>query len=233
MLYLAHNRGPGIKPVPMARRACIESSTATGICDADMRQGNNNRQRSRGRSGRKPQGQNPNRALDSNGPGGRLRGTAAQLAEKYTALARDARSNKDRVIVESLLQHAEHYQRMVNEANEAQAKQGEQQEANRREQQGNSNGAAQDMPKGDQPVNETPKVSDEQPEIAAASGDGDQPVVDAPAGEKPARRQRRSPSQRRTRTPKAEANGSDTEGDSQPAAPVDAAPEAPSAEVSE
>ncbi|MEN3974304.1 DUF4167 domain-containing protein [Emcibacter sp. SYSU 3D8] len=75
-----------------------------------------NGKRSRGRSGRRPAPQqNMNRAYDSNGPAGKLRGTAAQLVEKYVSLARDARVGRDRVLVENFLQHAEHYQRIMNE----------------------------------------------------------------------------------------------------------------------
>lgn len=75
-----------------------------------------NGKRSRGRSGRRPAPQqNINRAYDSNGPAGKLRGTAAQLVEKYVSLARDARVGRDRVLVENFLQHAEHYQRIMNE----------------------------------------------------------------------------------------------------------------------
>jgi hypothetical protein len=75
-----------------------------------------NGKRSRGRSGRRPSPQqNINRAYDSNGPAGKLRGTAAQLVEKYVSLARDARVGRDRVLVENFLQHAEHYQRIMNE----------------------------------------------------------------------------------------------------------------------
>lgn len=56
--------------------------------------------------------------FDSNGPDVRIRGNAMQIAEKYLTLARDAQGAGDRVLAESYLQHAEHYQRMLNEANE-------------------------------------------------------------------------------------------------------------------
>jgi hypothetical protein len=56
--------------------------------------------------------------FDSNGPDVRVRGNATQINEKYVALARDAMSAGDRVLAESYLQHAEHYQRMLNEMNE-------------------------------------------------------------------------------------------------------------------
>jgi hypothetical protein len=58
--------------------------------------------------------QNKNRVLDSNGPDVRIRGTAYQIVEKYVTLAKDAASAGDRVLSESYLQHAEHYQRLIN-----------------------------------------------------------------------------------------------------------------------
>jgi hypothetical protein len=61
---------------------------------------------------------NKNRVLDSNGPDVRIRGTAHQIVEKYNTLAKDAFSSGDRVLAESYLQHAEHYQRLVNAMNE-------------------------------------------------------------------------------------------------------------------
>lgn len=58
-------------------------------------------------------GNSPNRVFESNGPGVKLRGTAAQLHEKYLGLARDAQSGGDRVAAEGFFQHAEHYQRVL------------------------------------------------------------------------------------------------------------------------
>ncbi len=62
--------------------------------------------------------QNRNQIFDSNGPDVRIRGTAHQVCEKYMALAKDAQSVGDIVLCESYLQHAEHYQRMINSWNE-------------------------------------------------------------------------------------------------------------------
>ena len=70
------------------------------------KRGRNNHQRRR-------QGVNPNRALDSNGPDVRIRGTAQQIYDKYLTLARDATSGGDRVKAENYLQHAEHYFRVL------------------------------------------------------------------------------------------------------------------------
>ncbi len=60
--------------------------------------------------------------FDSNGPDVRIRGNAYQINEKYAALAKDAASAGDRILAESYLQHAEHYQRMINEIAEEMGK---------------------------------------------------------------------------------------------------------------
>ena len=67
----------------------------------------------RGRNQRRRQSPNVNRALDSTGPDVKIRGTAVQIHDKYQTLARDAASAGDRVRAESLLQHAEHYFRVM------------------------------------------------------------------------------------------------------------------------
>ena len=73
----------------------------------------------RSRNGRRsPSVRNPNQAIDSNGPAGRIRGTAHQVYEKYASLARDAHSSGDRVAAERLHQHADHYFRLLNEGRE-------------------------------------------------------------------------------------------------------------------
>lgn len=70
---------------------------------------------------RRPNQNNKNRTYDSNGPDVRIRGTAYQITEKYIALAKDAASSGDRVMAESYLQHAEHYQRIINMIAESEA----------------------------------------------------------------------------------------------------------------
>lgn len=72
--------------------------------------GQNNGQR-RGTSNR-------NQIFDSNGPDVRIRGTAHQVCEKYLALAKDATASGDIILAESYLQHAEHYQRIINSWND-------------------------------------------------------------------------------------------------------------------
>jgi hypothetical protein len=65
--------------------------------------------------------QSPHRSqsFDSNGPNVKIRGTAQQIFERYIALAREASTSGDRIAAESLYQHAEHYFRVMNAANEA------------------------------------------------------------------------------------------------------------------
>lgn len=84
-----------------------------------MRHGttNNRRQRSRnggGNGGGRRGGQPKTQVYDSNGPDVRIRGTAHQVAEKYQTLAKDATSSGDPILAQSYLQHAEHYQRIIN-----------------------------------------------------------------------------------------------------------------------
>ncbi|MCF6292395.1 MAG: DUF4167 domain-containing protein [Robiginitomaculum sp.] len=59
---------------------------------------------------RKP---SPNKALESNGPGIKVRGAASTIFEKYTQLAHDATTAGDRVGAEYYYQYAEHYGRLV------------------------------------------------------------------------------------------------------------------------
>ena len=49
----------------------------------------------------------------------KIRGTPHQIFERYIALAREASSSGDRVAAENLYQHAEHYFRVMNAANES------------------------------------------------------------------------------------------------------------------
>ena len=57
-----------------------------------------------------------NRVFDSSGPEGKVRGTPQQIIEKYQVLARDAQLSNDRVAAENFQQHAEHYTRMLAQA---------------------------------------------------------------------------------------------------------------------
>lgn len=81
-----------------------------------MRHGTSNRrQRNRGNNGRRGNQPQRTQVYDSNGPDVRIRGTAHQVCEKYLALAKDAVSAGDWTMAENYYQHAEHYQRIINE----------------------------------------------------------------------------------------------------------------------
>ncbi len=73
------------------------------------RNNNNNNNNNNNRKGPNPLTRN----YESNGPDVKIRGSAQQIAEKYTTLARDATSSGDRVMAENYLQHAEHYNRII------------------------------------------------------------------------------------------------------------------------
>jgi hypothetical protein len=76
---------------------------------------NNNNNNSR-------KGQNPiSRTYQSNGPDGKVSGTASGVAEKYLSMARDALTAGDPVLAENYLQHAEHYNRIILAYRESQA----------------------------------------------------------------------------------------------------------------
>ncbi|WP_420394697.1 DUF4167 domain-containing protein [Acuticoccus sp.] len=74
---------------------------------------NNSSKRLRGRSRSKGGGNPLSRSYESNGPDVKIRGSALQVADKYSQLARDAQSSGDRVTAENYFQHAEHYYRIV------------------------------------------------------------------------------------------------------------------------
>ena len=61
-----------------------------------------------------------NRVFDSSGPEGKVRGTPQQIIDKYNQLARDAQLSNDRVATENFQQHAEHYLRLLANAQKEQ-----------------------------------------------------------------------------------------------------------------
>jgi hypothetical protein len=147
--------------------------------DHDNYNGELSMKRQRGR-GRRPGGgghqhnhqhqhQNPNRSMESSGPeGGKVRGPAAMIHERYLQLARDASSSGDRVLGENYLQHADHYFRLWRSTQPATPPP---QQMNERFDDGaEGDDAGGDMESGDDG------------EMAA---DGDQPEVDFPSGQQP------------------------------------------------
>lgn len=190
---------------------------------------NNNNSNNNNNNGRKPQ--NPlGRTYESSGPDVKIRGTAAQIAEKYIALARDASSSSDVIMAENYLQHAEHYNRIIMAAQAQQQQQQQQpslsghhggENGHDRSHVSNApqrispeaNGAMRDQP---QPVIQSVIVEAEAPAAAVvADSAAEQPVQQAaqPAPREPAREDGR---RRRRRYP---ASGT---GDRASAGPADA-----------
>ncbi len=136
----------------------------------------------RGRNQRRRQGVNPNRALDSNGPDVRIRGTANQIYDKYQALARDAHSAGDRVKAENYLQHAEHYFRVIRATQPANTPIGEQMDGDMEDQPGIGEGREHRDHRGGQTDRAAASAEDEfedQPSADIARTDDD--FGDAPA----------------------------------------------------
>jgi len=90
-----------------------------------------------------------NRVFDSSGPEGKVRGTPQQIIDKYQVLARDAQLSGDRVAAENFTQHAEHYTRMLNEAQAELAREAEQRREQQQQHQQNHQNRRSDQPEGD------------------------------------------------------------------------------------
>jgi hypothetical protein len=80
-----------------------------------MKHGSNPR-RGRSRGNNKRSTSSRNQTFESNGPDGKIRGTAQQVLDRYLVLGRDAFSAGDPITGESFYQHAEHYYRLVSAA---------------------------------------------------------------------------------------------------------------------
>lgn len=102
-----------------------------------MRQSN---KRSRSKQNRpRSLGNIVNRVFDSSGPEGKVRGTPQQIIDKYLVLTRDAQLAGDRVAAENFAQHAEHYTRMLHEAQAEMAREAEARREHQQNQQQNQN----------------------------------------------------------------------------------------------
>jgi hypothetical protein len=124
-----------------------------------------------------------NRVFDSSGPEGKVRGTPQQIIEKYLFLARDAQLSNDRVAAENFLQHAEHYTRMLGEAQRELAAEQEARLQSQGQQGGNGQHGGQN---GGQNGNgyrdrrddrRDDRRSDDRDDFRAEDGSGEQPYV--------------------------------------------------------
>ena len=156
-----------------------------------------------------------NRVFDSSGPEGKVRGTPQQIIEKYNQLHRDAQLSNDRVNAENHAQHAEHYLRMLAEAQREVDRQREEQEEQNRQRQSERDRernerlrAQEDASNGD--VNTHPEVSEDIGFVETAEGQPREQAAHAaaatdPDAEAPAVRARKPRAPRKPRV-KPEAN---------------------------
>lgn len=159
------------------------------------------RSRNKNRNNRPSGGNIINRVFDSSGPDGKVRGTPQQIIDKYNQLHRDAQLSGDRVNAENFAQHAEHYLRMLAEAQrEVEAKREEQEAANRERQ------AERDRERAERLKAQEAAAADpanmEQPSVDAATT-SDSGLVETPEA---------APKQRKPRTRKPRPKVEETSG---------------------
>lgn len=117
-----------------------------------------------------------------------MRGTPQQIIDKYLMLARDAQLSNDRVAEQAFLQHAEHYTRMLGEAQremarEQEGRQGQPGHGGN----GNSNGGhgyqgGDAAPRDRQDQRPAREEDDEQPDFAPLGEVASDPVTDEGPG---------------------------------------------------
>ncbi len=173
-----------------------------------MRQGQQNR-RNRGRGRGNSRSNNPlSRNYESNGPDVKIKGSAAHIAEKYMALARDSLSAGNPVTAENYFQHAEHYNRIIQAAQAKQEEHAAAQTAKANNGKPDRNNEQRSRPP--KQVGDAPAASSE----ASIPGSGDQPTLNsngngngaesAPVAAKP----KRKPRPRKPKAAPSEANES-------------------------
>lgn len=145
-----------------------------------------------------------NRVFDSSGPEGKVRGTPQQIIDKYNQLARDAQLSNDRVNAENFQQHAEHYMRMLSEAQREQDARREQQERENRERQAQRDAeraARQEQDQQDTQKSEDPG-SAPQPDVVETVSDSDSGLVDTPEAKAEAKAEEKPKKPRAPRKPR-------------------------------
>jgi hypothetical protein len=140
-----------------------------------------------------------NRVFDSSGPEGKVRGTPQQIIEKYQMLAGDAQRSNDRVAAENFSQHAEHYTRMLAEAQrEMAAEQEQRQQSQPGPQNGNGYGGNRNdrNERSDYRAERLDQGDSDQPYVGGFVGDGDTGLVDLPESPRPQQQPRRDENRR-------------------------------------
>ncbi len=176
------------------------------------------RSRNKNRNNRPTGGNVINRVFDSSGPEGKVRGTPQQIIDKYNQLARDAQLSNDRVAAENFQQHAEHYLRLLSEAQREVDARREEQERQNRERQAERDRERAERQEREANAQQAPSSDDpgagDQPEVVVGQED-DSGLVETPES-KP------KPKRTRTRKPRApkDAPASDAAADAPEDPPV-------------
>lgn len=181
-----------------------------------------NRSRSKGNrsNNNRSMGNIVNRVFDSSGPEGKVRGTPQQIIDKYNQLTRDAQLSNDRVAAENFQQHAEHYARMLGEAQreqdarraEQEAQQAQQQQAREARQSREDEATPQEQPSAVETA-ERPESKPEQKsfgDVIDVPASGDSGLVTTPES---------APKPKRARTRRAPKKAADTVSEGQGDAP--------------
>ena len=201
------------------------------------------RSRAKNRGANRSPANNLNRVFDSSGPEGKVRGTPQQIIDKYTQLSRDAFLAGDRVAGENFQQHAEHYTRLLSEAQRDAEEKRQQNDQQNRDRQQNKQ---QHRDRDDQRDQRSREPNQNQPEAAAPAQEKAADVVDlggtgaaSDSGlvETPEEQPKKKPARARkprVKAPKPEISGEAAPAKDQPRPTeepkaADAAPEAPEA----
>ncbi|WP_424943341.1 DUF4167 domain-containing protein [Aliiroseovarius crassostreae] len=164
-----------------------------------------------------------NRVFDSSGPEGKVRGTPQQIIDKYSQLARDAFLSNDRVAGENFQQHAEHYTRLLAEAQrevENRRQQADQQNRDRQQREKEVRERKAEATEADVPADVAMEGA-EQPDLIDSSADSG--LVETPES-KPKKAPAKPRRPRKPAKPKADAKQDGAEDQPPPEAPD--APEA-------
>ncbi len=186
------------------------------------------RSRNKNRNNRPSGGNVINRVFDSSGPEGKVRGTPQQIIDKYNQLARDAQLSNDRVAAENFQQHAEHYLRLLSEAQREIDSRREEQERQNRERQAERDRARAEQNERDAaapaPVASDDPGAGDQPDIVPPVETASSDLVETPEDK---------PKPKRTRTRKPKAAPAPVEADAPSGEDAAAAEAAPSGDAPE
>ncbi len=206
------------------------------------------RSRGKNRGANRSPANNINRVFDSSGPEGKVRGTPQQIIDKYTQLARDAFLAGDRVAGENFQQHAEHYTRLLSEAqrdaeekrqqNDQQNRDRQQQKQQRSDRDDQRNTRDTNTPQPDAPAQQGQDRSADVVDLGDSDSASDSGLVETPEEQpkkKPARaRKPRAKAPKADDAPKAapEAETGPAESGSAEPSAADQQPDAPEAAAS-